>query len=178
MSKKTFYAKAYEGMPRWAKGVVNVVVVGGTAFIGWKIYQGIKKNEMIRRAGQAAKQAGNDLQLLAQRGIYPSYAISQYEIFSQELVIAMAGCGTDNSAIESVMEAMRNDADVLRLIQVFGVRAYEPCLYTNPIDHATWVWNPEAFPGALGVWFAYDLSTGDIEDINDILKARGITYRF
>lgn len=178
MSKKNFFIQAYTGMPEWAKGVVNVVVVGGTAFIGYKIYQGIKKRQMIERADQAARQAGTDLQVLAQRGIYPSYNVSQYEIFSQELAVAMAGCGTDNELIESVMRAMKNDADVLKLIQVFGVRAYEPCFYTNPIDHATWVWNNEAFPGSLGVWFAWDLSDGDISDINDILKSRGIQFRF
>lgn len=178
MSNKTFYDKYYADQPRWAKGVINVVVVGGVAFVSWKVYQGIKKREMIRRANEVAKQAATDLQVLAQRGIYPSYSASQYEVFSQELAVAMAGCGTDDGMILNVMRAMHNDADVLRLIQVFGIRPYEPCFYTNPIDHATWVFNKEAFLGTLGVWFAWDLSTGNIEDINDILQSKGIQFRF
>lgn len=175
---KTFYQKYYEDQPRWAKGLIGVTVVGAIAFAAYKIYQGAKRRQMIERADQASRQAASDLQALASRGVYPSYSTSQYELFAQQLAVAMAGCGTDNGMIESVMNSMKNDADILRLIQVFGVRPYEPCFYTNPIDHATWVLNNEAFPGSLGVWFAWDLSEGDIEDVNNILQSKGIQFRF
>lgn len=178
MSAKTFYEKYYRDQPSWAKGIINVIVVGGTAFIGWKIYQGMKKRQAVRNAGQYPQAAATELQMLAQKGIYPSFSASQYEAYSQQMAQAMAGCGTDEDAILRIMGQLRNDADLIMLVKTFGVRAYEPCYLTNPIDHATWVFNREAFPMSLDAWFSRDLSTGNIEDINDVLKERGITYSF
>lgn len=178
MSKKTFYQKYYADQPRWAKGVINVVAVGGVAFAGYSIYRGIQKRRAIEKANTAANQATGELQVLAQRGIYPSYYTSQYELMSNQLVQAMNGCGTDEEMILQVIRSLKNDADVLMLIRSFGVRFYQPCSWAQPISYALYLIDSESFGGGIGEWFGYDLSAGDIEDINDILQSKGIQYRF
>lgn len=177
-SKKSFYDKYYADQPRWAKGLIGVTVVGGVAFIGWKIYRAAQRRKQIERAAALARQAASDLEKLIKDGVKPSWSKTQYEAWSQMLAQAMGGCGSDEDAILAVFGNMKNDADVLSLIATFGVRAYEPCFYTNPIDHALWVFNQEAFASSLDAWFARDLSTGNIDDINKVLSGKGIKYRF
>lgn len=175
---KTFYQKYYEDQPRWAKGVINVVVVAGVAYTGYTIYRNIQKRKAIEKAMTAANQATGELAALKQRGIYPSFYDSQYELFSNQLAEAMNGCGTDETMILQVFRALKNDADVLKLISSFGVRFYRPCPWSQPISYSAYLIDSETFGGGIGEWFAYDLSSGDIEDINNILAGKGIKYRF
>jgi hypothetical protein len=177
-SKKSFYEKYYEDQPKVTKGIINVIVVGGVAFAAWQIWRAAKKRKLIENANDFPNMAAAELKELEKRGIKPSYYLSMYESFSQQIAQAMGGCGTDESAILRVMKQMKNEADVLMLIHTFGVRPYEPCFYSDPTDHAIWVFNQEAFPMALDGWFSRDLSTGDIADINDALRGNGIAYRF
>lgn len=178
MSKKTFYQKYYEDQPRVTKGIINVIVVGGVAFAGWQLWKAAKRKAELEKARQAAELAASELQRLASQGIRPSYYDSQYELWANQLQEAMAGCGTDEDMILSVMDHMRNDADVLKLINRFGVRYYRPCAASQPISYAMYLLDSESFGGGLGEWFGYDLSSGDIADINDVLAGNGVKYRF
>lgn len=164
--------------PGWARGLINVVVIGGIAYIGWQWYQAEKKKKDLENANQSGAEADRELQALAAKGIFPNYDNSQYHVFSEALVQAMNGCGTDENVIMNVFRNMGNDADVLMLIKIFGVRFYEPCGWANPIAAAEWRINPEAYGGSLATWLNYDLSASDIGSINNILSQRGIAYRF
>lgn len=177
-SKKSFYEKYYEDQPKVTKGIINVIVVGGVAFAAWQIWKAAKKRKEIEAAMAAAQLATNELKELAKRGIYPSYYTSQYELWANQLQEAMAGCGTDEDLILEVMGNMRNDADVLKLIAVFGVRYYRPCAGSQPISYALYLMDSQSFGGGIGEWFGYDLSAGDIADINEVLKDNGVGYRF
>jgi hypothetical protein len=84
------------------------------------------------------------------------YSESEYTQFANKLYRAMNGIGTDEKSIYEVFEAMRSKADVLKLIQVFGVRDSE----------------------TLEEWMAGDLSSGEIRKINLILSKNGINYTF
>lgn len=178
MSRETFYQKYYKNQPDWAKGVINVVVVGGVAFAGYSIYRNAQKRKEIEAANQAAEYATDELGRLAARGIRPTYLNSEFELMAGALVQAMNGCGTDEEMILDVFRKMRNDADVLKLITVFGVRFYQPCAASQPLSYLRWMWDDQSFGGGIGEWLSYDLSSGYIEDINDILRSRGITYSF
>lgn len=178
MSEKTFYQKYYADQPGWAKGIVNVLVVGGVAFTGYTIYRNAKKRREIEEANAAAQYADAELIRLAQRGIRPTYLGSEFELMAGSLVQAMNGCGTDEDMILDVFSKLRNDADVLKLISIFGVRFYQPCSWTSPISYAMYLVDSQSFGGGIGEWLAYDLSSGYIEDINEILRSRNISYSF
>lgn len=175
---RSFYDKYYRDQPSIAKGIINVAVVGAVAYIGWEWYQGYKKKKEEGAANQAAIEAAQELQELAAQGVKPTYANSQYETWAQTLVQAMNGCGTDEEAIFNVFKFLRNDADIRKLISVFGIRYYQPCAWTSPISYAIWQANDQAYGGGLPTWLAYDLSAGDIQGINGILRGNGINYQF
>ena len=115
---------------------------------------------------------------MASQGVYPTYADSTFENFASQLVQAMNGCGTDENAIYQVYRQLRNDADLLRLTQIFGVRYYQPCEWTSPVSYAIWQFNDKAYGGDLPTWLGYDLSSGEIENINSILAQAGISIRY
>lgn len=175
---KTFYEKYYKDQPAWAKGVINVVVVGGAAFVAWQLWKGLKRSKEVKDANQMAEAAKTELQILATRGIFPSYYDSQYESMATQLVHAMNGCGTDEEAVYEVFRKLRNDADVLKLVQIFGVRYYQPCSWSQPISYAMWLVDDKSFGGGIDDWLAYDLTSSEIAKVNQILRSNGISYQF
>jgi hypothetical protein len=177
-SKKSFYQKYYEDQPKVTKGIINVIVVGGVAFAAWQLWKAAKRKKELQAALEASQLAKGEVAQLANQGIYPRYYESQYELWAQQLAEAMNGCGTDEDMILEVMRKMRNDADVLKLIEVFGVRYYRPCAASQPISYLMYLADSQSFGGGLGDWFAYDLSASDIADVNAVLAAAGISYRF
>lgn len=155
----------------------TVMVVGGSALVLFAVYKLSKYfgDMATNKAGQAA---AGDLSKLASQGVYPTYADSTFENFASQLVQAMNGCGTDENAIYQVYRQLRNDADLLRLTQIFGVRYYQPCEWTSPVSYAIWQFNDKAYGGDLPTWLGYDLSSGEIENINSILAQAGISIRY
>lgn len=168
----------YKGLPSWSKGVVVVIGVSAIAFIGYTLYRNAKTKKDIKEAGVGAEQAKEELEILKKKGINPTYSKSQYETFAQKLVVAMDSCGTNESSIYAVFEAMKNKSDVLNLIAAFGVRFYQPCPTTNPISYVQFQLNNKAFGGGIGAWLEYDLTSSEIQKINTILSKKGITYQF
>jgi hypothetical protein len=168
------YERYYERQP----GAVKVIAVAGIAALGYVVYRSIKKSEDIKQANQAAGLAAGELGQLAQQGIYPTLTDLAFEQMSQTITTAIDGCGTDEDAIFGVFNQLNNDADVRKLIVVFGVRYTQPCSITSPISYAMWLANDEAFGGPLNVFLRYDLSDSDISKINSILRSKGIAYQF
>lgn len=178
MSKDTFFKRQTSGQPGWAKGVENVILIGGAALAVYLIYKNARHNKEIAEANTAAEQAGKDLSDLENLGILPTLYDTEYENFSQELVQAMNGCGTDEASIYSVFGKMANDADVLKLIQAFGVRYYQPCVWTSPVSYTLWLANDQAFGGGLPAWLGYDLDASEIAKVNSILRSKQISFQF
>jgi hypothetical protein len=133
-----------------------LLIVGGgvAAFIAYRNLKGLLG--FVRETGQNI-QTGAELQLWQNVGQTPSYQNTQYQIFADTLYTAMDGWGTDEDSVKTVMQAMNNNADVLKLIQVFGIR--------------------DGY--GLAGWIADDFSASDKEKyINQVLRVRGITYQF
>jgi len=167
-----------DNQPGIFRGIQGTIIVAGVAVGGFFLYQEWKKNKEKAEANKAADIAAQHLRDLAARGITPTHDASQLEIFSQMLVQAMSGCGTDEDSIHRVFNQLENDADVAALIVQFGVRYYQPCAWTSPVSFAIWEVNDQAYGGGLPTWFGYDLSDSNIDDINEILISKGITYKF
>lgn len=168
------YDKYYEKQP----GAVKVIVVAGLAGIGYLIYRSIKNAQEKSQASQAAKNADKELAALAALGVYPSYNLSQFDVFVNTLVQAMTGCATDEDMIYGVFRQLKNEADIRQLIKSFSVQYYQPCAWTSPVSYAIWQFNDHAYGGDLATWLGYDLSSGEISKINSILSGNGISYTF
>lgn len=169
-----YYDKYYNSQPP----VVKIIIAAGLGLSGYAIYRYFKNKADESQANQSAELATTELQNLAAKGIRPTYSQSQYENFSQQLVEAMNGCGTDEDTIYQVFGSLRNDADVLMLIKQFGVRYYQPCAVSSPLSYAIWQFNDKAYGGGLITWLGYDLDSDNIADINAILQGHGIKYTF
>jgi hypothetical protein len=73
---------------------------------------------------------------------------------------------------------MNNKTDVLKLIEVFGVRYYRPCPATDPLSYTRYIFDQKIFGGNIQTWLQYDLSSSEIENINNILKGKNIDFKF
>lgn len=168
------YEKYYERQP----AAVKVIAVGALAVGGYLIYRHFKKAQDLAEANKAADLAKDELSVLAAQGISPSYPDSQFQVFVDNLVQAMTGCGTDEDSIYSTFRKIRNEADIRKLIAQFGVQFYQPCAWTSPISYSIWQFDDKHYGGGLATWLGYDLSSDNISEINSILRGNGINYQF
>lgn len=153
--------RIYSGLPSWARGAV---VVGG-AVVGYTVLNRLLKKEPEKQEPNAA---GDKLAQLAQMGIYPNYSRAQLESFSNAIVQAIWDCGTDETAIYNVMRAMKNEADIYSLINVYGVREYKGC-FENFFGLVS-----RSLSGAI----SSELDAGEKRKVNEILRGNGITFQF
>lgn len=162
----------YKGLPPWAKGVVGVGATAVVLIAIYKVYSGIKKAKSHANALQEADQASHDLSDVMKAGVSPTYPDSQYESWSNQLVAAFSGCGTDVPAINNVFTQLQNEADLLKLISTYGIRTYDRCL------SFAYVLGGGKNTLSLSAALSDELGASDIELINNILAAKGIKYRF
>lgn len=175
---ETAYQKYFKPLPNWSKGVIVLIVVAGAAVATWSIVKGIKRAKELKDANKAGAAAEDELQQLASQGIKPTMDDSRFQALSETLVQAMNGCGTDNDMVFDVFRQIKNDADIRKLISIFGVRFYEPCAGDAPLSYIRWQFNDKAFGGGLPTWLAYDLTAGEIRTVNSILSANNVNYAF
>ena len=87
-----------------------------------------------------------------------TYTQAQYVSFCNKLYDSMKGFGTDRDTIRYVFNSMQTKADVIKLVQVFGVRDGETL--SQWLKGDSW-------------WFK-----NIIKEINQILSQKGIDYQF
>lgn len=192
--QKTGFGGFVDNMPPWAKGVA---IVGSLALAGWltvRIYSDVKDRKKQKKANEDGQQAQDDLAVLAQNGIQPTYVQSTYAGMADTLVDALNGCNINTDSIKSVMHKMKNTADVLSLVTAFGARGIKPC-WANPysLSCGTVGWLGYTFGSNKGTVVSlpqalqkisegskYDpLTTGGfVEEVNGILKANNVNYQF
>ena len=142
-------------------GLEKNIIVVGTVVGAFLVYTRGKKFLAWLKGLQAGININQDL---AAQPNKPSYQNSQYFIFADTLYSAMQSdwynpfdYGTDEEGVQSVMDKMKNDSDVLKLVQAFGKR-----------DGYT-----------LQQWIAEDFSAEDKQIyVNGPLANKGIKYRF
>jgi len=119
------------------------------------------KSQADKVEAETEEQTKKDVKELEKSGIKPSYSDSQYKIFAGTLKSAMQGFGTEEQKIYAVFRYLKNDADFLKLNAAFGMQSYD-LRYLN-----------------LAAWLSAELNSVEIASLNNnILKPRGITYRY
>lgn len=154
--------KGFDTLPPLAK---NVLVIGGVAAAAYFLFISPDKSQQ-----QLVDAAGTGLNDLAQQGITPTISNAVAESYASSLTAAFDGCGTDEDAILNVFSQLRNDADVYKLISVYGIRSYQGCFEGSIFT--------EDVTGNLPKALYSELSAGYIADINNILSSHGISYQF
>ena len=130
------------------KPLTWVVIAGVAIYFGYKLVKKLGGNKTISET----KQDIAELQKTQKQ----TFLDSQYAAYAGVLFIAMDGLGTDENAVYRVFTAMKNDLDVAKLIEAFGVRKEQ----------------------TLPEWIQDDLSSDEMDQVNKILASKGIKYRF
>jgi len=150
---------SFNNLPPVAK---TAIIVGGVIGIALLARAGIRyinaANER-READQASKE-GDELEKIGYTLTYPK---SQYAGWANVLEGATDGCGTNVTAILSVMGNMKNDLDVTELIKAYGTRT-NSCLFSS------------AELALRSTLHAEDSKTPEL--VNNMFKKKGIKYRF
>lgn len=108
-----------------------------------------------------SKDEKDVLKDIAMEKTKPTYTQTQYNEFANKIYSAGLGTiGTDEDAIYSVFNSLKNNMDFLQLVKAFGKRRLEFTL---------------GF-GTLSEFLRSELNNKEIQKINEILKTKKITY--
>lgn len=140
------------------------IVKVGVGVLGLYIVSKTLKNlkDVVKGDG-FGKKYNTSLNELEKNNIKPSYADSTYLQFADRIYVEYWGeLISDIEDVTPVFEKMNNDADMIKLTQAFGERRV---LFSTS-------------KYGLGVILNRAFGTKGVEQINAILKKKGITYRF
>lgn len=154
-----------------AKQALQGAIVLGGIFLALKLIKGITSllsavpsvTENVEAAEKKqAAEVKTDVETLQKEGIRQTYPNTTYSQFADALDSAMtSGFGTDEKAIYSTFNKLVNDVDYVKLVEAFGYRRMEfSYKYGN-----------------LSAWLRADLDQSEIDEINRIMRLRGLTVR-
>jgi len=149
-----------------AANLVTIAIGGTVAFI---IYNKFIKKDEKKRNEQETKNIDSELEEAKKKNKL-SYPLSQYQTFAKVIDTAGFGAGTDEQAIYSVFKKLNNNADYLQLLKAWG----NPNRQVYP-DY--FLFYSTGYKMTLPQYLRDDMSNDEIKVINNILAAKGITYR-
>ena len=154
-------SKGYSKLPPTVKTAVTLLALGAGAYILYRIFRVFTPSAMQER--QEASNVQDELNRESQiSGL--SYPKSQYASFANTIEIAGFDVGTDEDAIYSVFYKLKNNADYLALVNAWG----------SP-NRKIYDWGM-GYNMTLTQFLRYEMSEGEIQKINAILKAKKIKY--
>ena len=105
-----------------------------------------------------SKTTAQENEVLAK--VKPSITLSQAKQYADEIEGAISGLGTDEQTIYRIFQNIKGDSDYILISQHFGKRGL-PMMKEGMAEY-----------------IRSGLTTKELKWLNDILKKRGITYRF
>lgn len=97
-------------------------------------------------------------------GCVPTFPDGWYLLSADQIEAATFDLGTDEASIYRIFGQLKNDCDYVRLFNAYGVRRY--------FSFGT-LWVNYNLPQVLQA----ELSTGELNEVNEILAENGLTYR-
>jgi thiamine pyrophosphate-dependent acetolactate synthase large subunit-like protein len=161
--------EVWSGLPPWAKGII---AVGGLAIIYFtsrSIIKSINKKKKEQDDKDLLDATEREKRELERRGIKQMVSNAQLEAYSQKLVEAFNDCGTTESSVYTVFNGLKNQADLMQLIKIYGTRGYSGCLAQGEFGDMNY-----SLPRAI----ESELDTSETKKVNDILRKKGIDYTF
>lgn len=135
-------------------------IIGGSLLLLWYLFR--NKNQSNQ---DTSEQIDTEAEEAEDSGIKLTYPLSNYNVLADILQAAMFDLGTNESYIYDVFRKLKNPRDLLQLIKAFGIRPYY-----------SFGWKQGDYN--LGQWFNEELSSSEVNKINQILASNGITYTF
>jgi len=168
--------RVYTELPSWAKGVVVVggLVVGYLAVTS--ILKAIKAKKTEAESKAEISQANTELNTQIKLGNGPTIQISQAEVMANAIVAASNDCGTDEKQIYAQFDKVKNQADILLFVDVFGLRKKVRCPFSD--DPRESFFSSDTPPMSLSAMINSELDTTEIQTLNNKLATKGIKYKF
>lgn len=176
--------KYYEGLPTLAKAIVIIALVIIVFIIIFWIKKLLKDIEDKKRQKERDQEYIQDFKEYCQgksNAGQSSYPATSYIQMADSIFAAGAvddyitGGGTDEEAIKSVFQKMNTTCDVIQLVQAFGKRVPRTDVYEFFDIFGTHTVSKYE----LGGWLRIEMDDEEIEEnVNNVLKNKGISYRF
>jgi hypothetical protein len=168
--------RVYTELPSWAKGVV---VVGGLVvcyLAVTSILKAIKAKKTEAESKAEISQANTELNTQIKLGNGPTIQRSQAEVMANAIVAASNDCGTDEKQIYAQFDKVKNQADILLFVDVFGLRKKVRCPFSD--DPRESFFSSDTPPMSLSAMINSELDTTEIQTLNNKLATKGIKYKF
>jgi hypothetical protein len=168
--------RVYTELPQWAKGVVVVggLVVGYLAVTA--ILRKIKQAKTKAESLTEVNDASSELQTEIKSGKRPSLAKTSVEAMANAIVSASNDCGTNEQQIYAQFDKVSNQADILLLVQAFGLRQKVRCPFSD--DPRESFFSANTPPMSLSAMLNSELDTTQMQTLNNKLATKGIKYKF
>lgn len=161
----------FTGLPAWAKGIIAVAAVGGTAFIGYKVYKGIQKTTEEKKDKELLNSVDKEIKDLEKR-MNPSFKQSEYLQYASTIHDSIMYCAGDNyGTAEDTLKKMKNDLDVALLVKAFGKRQ-DYCFGIPLSEYTLFDYIQKELGNEWGGTTGYR-----VKNINADWKKKGITYQ-
>lgn len=125
----------FSQLPTWAKGTIAVVGVLGLVVIGLWIRKGIKnlsENRDERKDERdLVSNAQQELNQLQQQGVSTTLSDLDAQTLCNTIVTLLNDCemsGSEAQVVDGILAKVNNQADWVKLQQVFGRRNIEDCM--------------------------------------------------
>jgi len=162
--------RIYDGLPSYGRALVIVGGLGVIAWTGFMVYNGIdrriKNKKATEKANETLRATGGALADLSAKGVHPSFSDAQYKVWADQLEACFQGWGTCY-VYKDVFESLKNDADVVRLIQAYGVRT---------ISSGKWNPTPDYVGGLSGI-LTEELNSLEVIGLMNRMEERGIKFK-
>jgi hypothetical protein len=128
--KGQFVKSNVSDLPKWAKGIIAIAIVGGVGYIAYKIYQSIKKVGDEKDVNKVLISTDKELNDLLKSGAKPSFPTSNYYTASNTIKQLLDGCDTSQNELAAtyeVVKVVKSRIDWLMLVKAFGKRLIDNC---------------------------------------------------
>lgn len=155
-------------IPFWGKAAIGV----GAGIVGIAIFYIIKRNiSNIKALADSKKEVSatqDTLSALTKAGVKPTLDSLKIQQAANSIFSAINGYGTDVQGVYRAFANINTDVDLVNLIKAFGVR-----------EISTGAGNPAPnLKGTLSQVLTDELSSAEINALNNMLARKGIKYRF
>jgi hypothetical protein len=168
-----FLKKSYMNLPPATRGLVTLVGVGVGLFVVYKIFKSVSNSlsgveTPESSAGKEDRGWASEVDKYNQNpATKATISKPQAQSFAASLFAAMDGYGTDEDAIISVFNNLKNDADYAMIFNAYGVR-----------EISSGAWNPSPnFKGTLSGALTDELDAEYKTKINNLMATKKIKYR-
>ena len=110
------------------------------------------------------------------KGKKPTLPRTTIDAMANAIVAASNDCGTDEKKIYAQFDKISNQADILLLVQAFGLRKKVRCPFSD--DPRESFFSADTPLMSLSAMLNSELDTTEMQTLNNKLATKGIKYKF